>query len=96
MDETPTNVSDNDKFWYGVVRWLGDLQEYILKHHIKEPYWKSHNGRIRFLRDMDDSYLVNVERKMQREGQTNQVLYHHIGAELFARGIGKNGKKRAS
>lgn len=55
------------RFWYRVSNFLGFLQAIIHHRFIGEPVWRSSDGRITPIKDLEDSHLNNIVRMLQRQ-----------------------------
>lgn len=80
----PENLSRRDKFLYDVVRTLGSVQAYILRELIREPVWRSTDGVVRRLRDLDGNHLTNILNMLLRDGTQVNAL-RQVRAELDRR-----------
>jgi hypothetical protein len=84
LQALPEGLGVWDRFWYFVLYLLGVVQELIILLCIKEHCWRSQNGKVRTLRQMDDRHLGNSIRMLERTGDSGQQLTH-LYAEQFRR-----------
>ena len=75
-----------DKFWYTIVWWLGSLQTLVLSYCIKQPVWRSMNGRVHTPATMSRSHLLNSIRYCERNGQFDES-YAAMLREADRRGL---------
>ncbi len=74
------------RFWYRVSNLLGYLQQWIFHRVIKEPVWRSSDGTVRLISQLDDDHLVNISRMLaRRDGQPATKLL--ISIEISQRGL---------
>jgi hypothetical protein len=71
------------RFLEAVSRFLGALQQWVLSLR-DEPTWRSHDGTVRLLSEMDTRHLRNCYYMLLREGGQNDKLAA-IGKELAKR-----------
>jgi hypothetical protein len=76
-----------DAVWYKVVYLLGTLQTLICDHVIKEPVWRSFNGRVTLIKDMEDRHLTNCIMMLQRNGDRSSPMFGRMLREAYKRGI---------
>lgn len=72
MIENPTihlghdPATPKDAFWYWIVGALGAIQAFIIERLIKEPVWRSFDGRVNTPRTMSDRHLSNTIAMLDR------------------------------
>ena len=79
-------ISRYTRFLYWIVYQLGTLQAFILVVLIREPVWRSHDGRVRRLRDLSDAHLRNAAKRIMRDQPPDPVAYLQINLEQRRRG----------
>lgn len=102
-DRAKDDASPADRFWYQVVWRLGTLQEIIFRERIKEPVWRSYNGKVYSPKTMSDDHLHNMVqmclRRHRYEREPLPVEFPAFQAELQRRRAdpasgGKHGKNK--
>jgi hypothetical protein len=78
------SAKGRDRFIYGLVFALGTLQKALLKL-VREPLWRSQDGRVRTARNIKSKHLKNIIRLLEREGETDDPFYPFACAELERR-----------
>lgn len=78
-------TSKKDAFWYWLIGMLGKLQAFIIQYQIKEPIWRSFDGRVYVPRTMSDQHLGNTVALIERrfgEGEPMPPQYQALTREL--------------
>lgn len=81
-------TSPHDSFWYWIVGKLGDLQDFIIRYKIKEPVWRSFDGRVHVPSTMSNSHLANTIRMIDRlveDGEPEPAQYPALQKEFSHR-----------
>ncbi len=74
------------RFWYRVSNYLGYLQQLIFLRVIKEPVWRSSDGTVKLISQLDNSHLINIERMLTRRNNSSEEgTYSLISLELHRR-----------
>lgn len=84
IDILKDTSSRSDAFWYGIVYVLGRMQERIIRRCIKDPVWRTADGRFCSPRTMTDVHLKNTIRMLERTGETTDI-YPALCAERARR-----------
>jgi len=80
-------ISLYTKFLYWMVHQLGTIQAFILVIMVKEPIWRSQDGRVSRLRDLSDNHLYNVHKLLLRAEQPDPVKLLQVTEEQHNRAI---------
>lgn len=70
IDLSSHPASRIDAFWYWIIGKLGNFQAFIIEHWIKEPVWRSFDGRVNTPKTMTDRHLANTIDMINRTGET--------------------------
>lgn len=73
-EEKPPGLSAWDQYWYQEVERLAAVQKHILTNIIHERCWRSSDGRVRRLRDIDTRHLFNIVNMLERLGNQPDML----------------------
>ena len=68
-------TSSWDRFWYRFVWLLGSVQILVLRHCVREPVWRSHDGTVRVPRQMSDAHLENAIRYCEATGGAESAIW---------------------
>lgn len=68
-----TALTFTQKFGYWIVRALGTLQALVQARLIKEPVWRSANGKCTPISRMSTGHLHNSLRMLQRTGDQPEL-----------------------
>lgn len=76
-----------DRIVYKLIDILGKVQMFLYAKVIKEHVWHSQNGKVTPIRELTNHHLVNIFKKLEREKNREDPLYHPIAAEMLRRGL---------
>jgi hypothetical protein len=80
-------ISLYTRFLYWVVYQLGTIQAFILVVMVNEPIWRSHDGRVKRLKDLSDNHLYNVHRLLLQAEQPDHIKLLQVTEEQHNRAI---------
>lgn len=86
LEKHPSTLKD--AFWYWVVGVLGDVQAIIIERKVREPVWRSFDGRVTTPKMMGDRHLEKTVAMCQRDfadGEPYPVQYPALLKELHER-----------
>ena len=63
-----------DRFWFSFIWLLGSVQILVLRHCIREPVWRSHDGTVRVPRQMTSEHLANAIRYCEASGAADSAI----------------------
>jgi hypothetical protein len=74
-----------DGFWYWVIDTMSCTQAAIYFHVLKRPVWRSFDGRVTPMDEMNDGHLRNSIRMMIRKGQDGDIVFKRLTEEADRR-----------
>lgn len=80
-------ISLYTRFLYWIVRQLGSIQAFILVIMVNEPIHRSQDGRVRRLKDLNDTHLYNIQKLLLRDGAPDPVKLLQVTEEQHNRAI---------
>lgn len=79
-------ASSRDRRIYEKVWKLGQQQERLLKQ-IDQPVWRSFNGEVHTPNTLDNNYLLNLIKFLQRQRETDSHFFKCAVLEACKRGL---------
>ena len=74
-----------DGFLYWIIDTMSCIQAAIYFHLLKRPAWRSFDGRVTPMDEMNDGHLVNTIRMMRRNEQSGDIIFKRLTQEANRR-----------